>query len=150
MKTNNSDENKGSFVRWQSRTIEELGKAANLILTLSLATIGFTVVKLLGQFLFLSCVSKTLIILGSFVLLATALLILILMRNRINSMRITTQIARKREKNDTSNIENLRKDVRLFDKLTWILFNISVWLFIVGQCLTVIGFLIEVFKRQEL
>lgn len=72
MTTDNSNNNKsGSFVRWQGRSIEELGKSINLLLTLSLAMIGFTIAKLLGEFIFLSCSAKTLILLGNSVLLVT-------------------------------------------------------------------------------
>lgn len=149
MTTDNSNNNKsGSFVRWQGRSIEELGKSINLLLTLSLAMIGFTIAKLLGEFIFLSCSAKTLILLGNSVLLVTVFLILILIRNRINSIRKTAQIARKREKNTTEGIEALRHTVRSIDKTTWALFNASIICFLVGQGLTIIGFVIEIFRRQ--
>ena len=149
MTTDNSNNKKsGSFIRWQGRSIEELGKAINLLLTLSLAMIGFTIAKLLGEFIFLSCSAKTLILLGNSILLVTVFLILLLIRNRINSIRKTAQIARKREKNSTDGIEVLRQTVRSLDKTTWTLFNCSVILFLVGQGLTVIGFVLEILKRQ--
>ncbi|MBS1589020.1 MAG: hypothetical protein JST52_05350 [Bacteroidetes bacterium] len=148
MTTEKSQNNNESFIRWQGRSIEELGKAINLLLTLTLATLGFTVAKLLGDFIFLSCSAKTLVVLGNLVLLATAFLILLTIRNRINSIRKTAQIARKREKNLTKNIEALRQIVRSLDKTTWTLFSCSVILFLIGQGLTVIGFVIEILNRQ--
>ena len=52
-----------SFIRWQGRNIEELGKAITLLLSLCLATIGFVISKLLDQgFQFQNCTIKSIII----------------------------------------------------------------------------------------
>ena len=144
----NTHQENESFIRWQGRSIEELGKAINLLLTLSLATIGFVVAKLLEDFYFLSCFTKYLIIIGSFVLLITTILLLILIRNRLVSIRKTAQIARKREKGLTDNLQKMRDVVRSLDKSTWTLFNSSVLCFIIGQTSVVIGFIIEILNRK--
>ena len=75
-------ENNDSFIRWQGRTIEELGKAINLLLSLCLVTIGFIFSKLIDKdFQFHYCNSKLLVITGSFILLLSTVINLILIYN---------------------------------------------------------------------
>ena len=94
---NGNMENKNeSFTRWQGYTIQELGKATNLLLSLCLATIGFVLSMLLNEnFKFNNCCCKTLLILGTIILLLCTLTLLALMYNRLFSFRNTTQIARE-------------------------------------------------------
>ena len=137
-----------SFVRWQGRTIEELGKAINLLLGLCLATMGFVISKLLDKdFQFNSCSIKTTVIIGTSIILVSTILLLILIYNRLLAFRSTTQIARKREKNDTANITDLRQEVKRKDKYTWTLFSLSIGSFILGELFIIIGFIIEVSNR---
>jgi membrane-bound ClpP family serine protease len=107
--------NETSFTRWQGRSIEQLGNAISLLLGLSLATIGFIVSKLLDKELHLSnSYSKSVVIIGSFFLLITAILLLIVVYNRLFLFKKTTQIARKRQKNETTNIDTMRSEVKAF------------------------------------
>lgn len=152
MNQNNDDKDlsvkKESFVRWQGRTIEELGKAINLILSLCLATIGFVIAKLLDKDLeFQNCSSKTVVIIGTIIILSSTTILLILIYNRLLSFRSTAQIARKREKNDRTNINELRQQVNRKDKYTWSLFGLSVSSFLLGELFIIIGFIIEVSNR---
>lgn len=138
----------GSFIRWQSRSIEELGKAVNLLLTLCLATIGFVLAKLLDKdFKFQNCSSNTIVIIGVFILLISTILLLVLMYNRLQAFKKTTEIARKREKNERNDIDTLRLEVKKKDKCTWMLFHYSINTFIVGEAIIIIGFITEVAKR---
>lgn len=139
---------KESFIRWQGRTIEELGKAINLLLGLCLATIGFVVSKLLDKdFHFINCNSRLIVFVGSIILLITVILLLFLIYNRLHAFKGTTQIARKRETNDRDNINSLRTQVNQKDKLTWTLFNLSIVAFSLGELLVILGFIIEISNR---
>ena len=141
-------ETKGSFIRWQGRTIEELGKTINLILSLCLATVGFVVAKLLDKkFEFHFCLSKTFIIVGTLFILASIILTLTLIYNRLIAFRTTTQIARKREKNNRAGIEDLRTEVKQKDKCTWKLFRLSIISFLLGELFIIIGFIIELVNK---
>ena len=137
-----------SFVRWQGRSLEQLGIAINLLLSLCLATIGFTISKLLDKdFIFLNHFTRKIILLGSFNILLTILLVLFLIYNRLHSFKKTTQIARKRETNNLSNIDILREKVKKADKLTWLFFNISLVSFALGEILVFVGFIFQIINR---
>ncbi len=137
-----------SFIRWQGRTIEELGKAINLLLSLCLATIGFIVSKLLDKdFLFLNCTGKSLVFIGTIILLIAAIILLFLIYNRLHAFRGTTKIARKRETNDRTNINTLRTEVNQRDKCTWTLFSFAIAAFSFGELFVIIGFIIEITKK---
>ena len=142
MEQNNKNE---SFIRWQGRTIEELGKAVNILLSLCIATIGFIVSKLLEKdFIFFNCMAKLFVIIGSVSLLIATVILLILMYNRLHAFRGTAQIARKREKNKREGIDSLREKVRKKDECTWTLFNLSISTFSLGELFVIIGFIIEI------
>lgn len=137
-----------SFIRWQGRTIEELGKAINLLLSLCLATIGFIVSKLLDKdFCFLNCTAKLLVSIGSIILLIATITLLVLIYNRLHAFKGTTQIARKREINDRSDIIALREKVNKRDKCTWTLFKLSIFTFSLGELFVIAGFIIEIVKK---
>lgn len=141
-------ENNDSFIRWQGRTIEELGKAINLLLSLCLVTIGFIFSKLIDKdFQFHNCNSKLLVIIGSFILLLSIVITLFLIYNRLFSFRLTTKIARLREKNDLSNINIIREEVKKRDKWTWALFSFCISTFLLGEAIVIFGFIIEILKR---
>lgn len=138
---------KESFIRWQGRTIEGLGNAITLLLSLCLATIGFVISKLLDKdFQFQNC-AKNLIIIGAFIVLLSILLILILICNRLAAFRLTAQIARKREKQITTDLSSLRQKVKRKDKFTWILFKLVIFTFSMGEVFIIIGFIIEIMTR---
>ncbi len=140
----NSTDNK-SFVRWQGRTIEEFGKIINLLLTLSLATIGFVISKMLDKdFSFRNSSAKFIVCLGTLIALTTVVTLLVLIYNRFKAFKITTQIARSREKNKRDDIVSLRSKATRIDKQTWLLFKVSISFFLLSELLTVLGFTIEV------
>lgn len=135
-----------SFVRWQGRSLEEFGKAINLLLSLSLATSGFVIVKLLDTEF--RCNLNTLQVISLFSgLVLTLITIFVLLRltyNRLLSFKKTTKIARKREKGERDDIEALRKEVKSMDVLTWKLFTCSIILFFVSLLFIISGFVVFV------
>ena len=139
-----SDKNE-SFIRWQGRSLEQLGKTINLILGLSLATMGFTIAKILDKgFQFVSCSSKIAILTGCFIILVTITILLWVTLNRLKSFKTTAQIARKREKNINDNIDDQRREVKLHDANTWFFFKLAIILFFFGELIIITGFIIEI------
>lgn len=136
--------NNESFIRWQGRSLEELGKAINLLLSLSLATSGFLIVKLLdSDFKCELNTLQTILLIGGLVLTSiTILVLLFLIYNRLLSFRRTTQIARKREKGERDEIEALRKEVKEIDSHTWKLFKWSIIFFFISLLFTISGFVV--------
>lgn len=148
MKSEEKNSNNNSFVRWQGRSLEELGKTINLLLTISLATIGFVLNIILNKdFYFQNCYSKMAITLGTFVVLTSIILLLVISKNRLLSFKLTTSIARKREKKKMDGIEKLRERVSKKDENIWSLFNTSVWFFGIGEGSLIIGFLIQILYK---
>jgi hypothetical protein len=145
---NESKRTNDSFIRWQERSINELGKVINLLLSICLITIGFIVTKLLEQTFFAyNCYSKCLIIGGCLMLLLTIVLLLIIILNRLTSIRNTAHIARAREKNIIdNNIKKLRKEVKCKDQITWRLFISSIIIFSFGELSAIAGFAIQILK----
>jgi hypothetical protein len=134
-----------SFIRWQGRAIEELGKTIHFLLALALTTIGFIASVLLDEkFTFKNACAKQCLAFGSIFLLACTVVLLLLILNRLSGIRQTTKIARKRETEERDDIETLRSKVKAKDKLTWILFKISVFIFMAGEILIIIAFLNQV------
>lgn len=142
--------NNNSFIRWQGRSIEELGKAINLLLGLSLTTAGFVISKLLDpQFQNAINICQTkLLILGISISLVTILLLLFLMYNRLLSFRKTTEIARKREKGILGNLGFLRGQVKSIDKCTWKLLVASIISFISSELTIILGFILIFYSRN--
>jgi len=137
-----------SFIRWQGRTIDALGNAITLILSLCLATIGFVISKLLDKdFEFQHCSTKTILFVGISIIFISIIIILILIYNRLLAFRLTSRISRKREKEQLSEIDNLRNVVSKKDSLTWTLFKASILTFFIGEILIIIGFIIEVANK---
>lgn len=141
---NNSNSSNASFVRWQGRSLEELGRAINLLLSLSLAISGFVIVKLLdSDFKCELNTLQTILLLGGLVFtLITIVILLLLIYNRLLSFRKTTQIARKREKGKRDEIEALRKEVKQIEIRTWKLFKWSIIVFFVSLLFTISGFVV--------
>ncbi|GGH18134.1 hypothetical protein FAZ19_11910 [Sphingobacterium alkalisoli] len=147
-KENDMTNKNQSFIRWQGRAIEELGKTVNLLLALCLATIGFVVSKFLEKdFSFNSCIGKVFILIGSLALLFDTIILLLVMLNRLNSFKSTAQIARQRETENRTNIKSLRNEVTQKDKCTWILFKYSIVIFVLGELFIILGLFIEIFVR---
>ena len=137
-----------SFIRWQGRAIEEFGKTINLILAISLATIGFVINKLLESgFSFENCFAKVFIFIGTITILIAIVIILFLIRMRLLNFRDTAKISRKREKNRIDNIEDLRKKSKKTGFCVWNLLNVSIWLFGIGEGFTIVGFLIHLSSK---
>lgn len=134
-----TDQNKEAFIRWQGRSLEYLSYAINLILGLSIATIGFEM-SLLNDVNFmlegwLRCfftISLASLVVASGFGIACVL-------NRVKDYRDTTAIARKKSKEEYDDeLEELREIVGVIGSRTRKLFNLQAWLFSVGIFLLVL------------
>jgi hypothetical protein len=126
-----------SYVRWQGRTIEQMGYAVNTLLIMTMASVGFCITQLLKPDI--ACCASCYIKRGVFVLLICIFLIVLLILNRLIDFRETAQIARKREKADFNGIAGKRLCVKQMGKITWYLLYAVVFLFTVGHVFIAIG-----------
>jgi hypothetical protein len=115
---------KERFIRWQNRTIEQMGYAVNLILGLAVATLGFSHNLLssspeftpidFAKFCFTSSLfsTVTLIILGIWCVIT-----------RLEDFRITKDVARAEERASPTGQNGPRSKMNNLGKRTWILFR---------------------------
>lgn len=147
----NDDDPKGSFVRWQSITINQLTYAINLILGLCVASLGFEVTLLLNAKIdidacshkieFLSLVTflsgATLSILALFVSIALGIWAVI---NRLRDFRATEMAARLREKGrPDSEILPYQGLYKCLGNSTWRLFWFQIGTFGTGIMFAVVS-----------
>lgn len=136
------DDPKGSFIRWQSVTIGQLTYAINLILGLSVATLGFQITLLLSDKFVLMSWQKCTFFISLLLLAASIILGIWAVINRLLDFRATTKAAQKREKKAPENeIEPYRAIYQRLGKKTWLLFWWQVGTFGTGVVFTVLSVL---------
>ena len=143
--SNNTQEYRERFKRWQMKTLEERGKFISLLLTLSLATIAFVVNQLLKtDFAFKCWNSKYLLIVGLPIIFICVCLCLWLSMNRLKDLRQTTAILKARKDNESQeNIKILKDENDKIGKNTISIMNLMVATFIIGEILSIAAFVIE-------
>ena len=132
-----SEQTKKSFLRWQGRTIEQLGFVNNLLIGLATAILAFN-----ARLVF----DNTIIIVSEKCWLISSLICVFLSMilgcycalNRLWSFRITMRIAKQRETGKRESIEKNRCLVSNLDKVTWWMIILQATLFAVGGLLLVI------------
>jgi uncharacterized membrane protein YcjF (UPF0283 family) len=124
---------KSPFIRWQGRTLVQMGYTINTLLIITTATIGFTVSYLLTELKTKDFHYYT-ILAGVGVLFFCAITTLWLIINRLKDFRHTTKKA---------NREPTEVDTVKLGERTWCLFYSSVVLFVIGEIAIVIGFAIK-------
>jgi hypothetical protein len=135
-----AEDKRDSFIRWQSTTIEQLTYAVNLILSFSVATLGFQVTILLDEKFKPSHWQKPVFSVSLVILLISVGLGIWCVINRLRDFRATTRVARMREggKSDAE----MAADRALSDslgKITWKLFWWQIGTFGVGVLFLVAG-----------
>jgi hypothetical protein len=124
-----------SFIRWQATTIAQLTYTTNLVLTFSVALLGFQVSLIVGNsFRPLSWEKYTF---GASVLVAFFAIVLgmWLAVNRLCSFRQTSAAARERERGKTDVARKHRENYGTLDARTWPLFWGQLATFTVGVAL---------------
>lgn len=137
-----------SFIRWQGRTIEQMGFTINVLLILSTGAMGFIISILLHLDKCRSPVEFIILFNGAFLFAFSILFGCICSINRLSSFRITAQIARSREKHkDVLIRRSNRKVVKKKDRSTWCLFKCQYWFFFSGAVISGIGIALKLFFK---
>ena len=140
-----SNDEKQSFIRWQGRTIEQLGFVNNLLIFLATGMLAFQS-QLAIREISLTILDKYTIILSTLFIFISLILGCYLALNRLRSFRLTARVARKRETKKREGIEYLRKKVKTLDKRTWWLLHMQNVSFGLGALLLVIFAIIHFIK----
>jgi hypothetical protein len=131
-----------SFTRWQGRSIEQLGGVINLLLGLSIAIMGYLINFVSAPNTTLECWDKFFFILSLIFSFSSIAFGITTNLNRLCDFRITTKIARRREKNVSSiELQDDRKTSKRLGKRTWCLFYILITTFSLSIIMTTILFL---------
>lgn len=132
--------NRESSIRWQGRTIEQLGYALNLLLGLGVAALGFEVSLILNKNFHHTGWQNCILSISLLALVLSVAVGLWCVLNRLHDFRATAETARKRE-NGASDIElqPLRTLTRTLGKRTWVLFKLQLWTFGLGVLLLVVA-----------
>ena len=128
MKTT-SEDRKGSFVRWQGITLQQFSFVNNLLIGLSTGILALQLNIAFNNETILNTGAKWLFsfsIVLIFISLAfgcwTAL-------NRLLDFRTTTQVTRKKGKNEQEGIENLREEAKSLGRRSWLLLKLQIVFF---------------------
>jgi hypothetical protein len=135
-----------SFIRWQNIRITQLGFANNLIITLSVASLGY-LMNFINIPNILNFFQKLLFWISSTLLIFSCFFGLLLVVNRLEDFKITAQIAKKRETEENINISILREKTEKLGKKTWNLFITQVSTFFVGFLFLTIIISISIFNK---
>lgn len=137
MTENNKDE---KFIRWQGITITQLSYSINLILTFSVAALGFGVSLLLSEeFNPTSCQAYAYFS-SLFLLLASGAFGIWCTINRLRDFRATAKICSlKRKDENNSELPDLRELTKKLGKKTWGIFWWQIGSFSVGILILVLS-----------
>ncbi len=125
------NEKNASYTRWQNIRITQLGFANNLIIGLSVGSLGY-LMNFINNTNSFNTFQKILIWIDCPLLLISCLVGLLLIINRLEDFKITAQIVRKREFEENMNIEILRSLTKELGEKTWNLFIWQVSTFFAG------------------
>jgi hypothetical protein len=125
-----------AFVRWQGRTVDQLGSVSNLILGLSTAAIGLLATALVdgrvpavgwSRWAFLFALLCELVATVSGVALAW---------NRLLDFRATMNSAKARLRQETDQLPGLREETQVLGEATWRMLKVQTASFIAGVLAT--------------
>lgn len=133
-----SNEGNESFVRWQGRTIEQLGFVNNLLVGLATGMLAFQTKVAFDDKVSFTGVERWLAILSIILVFLSLAFGCYVAWNRLRSFRATMQTARQRETNQRQGIEELRTLSTALDKRTWWLLPLQTALFALGGLLLLV------------
>jgi hypothetical protein len=116
------------FQRWQKTAMDQLGYALNLILTLTVATLGYWFVLLKDKDFIPSHSAKCLMSLSLSALSVSAICGLLCVVNRLRDSRGTAKRTRSESSSETPTKEHLDE----LGRTTWVLFYFQLSAFAVG------------------
>lgn len=126
------EQNNTSFVRWQDKSIGQLGFINNLLITLASGFLILETQYFIGEKT-IQPIAILLIALSAVFVFASLVAGGILAINRLLSFRHTAQVARKRETRQREGIKDLRDWTNELDTRTWKLLWWQVGLFSVAS-----------------
>jgi len=136
-----------SFIRWQAVLREQLTFASNLLLTFSVATLGYCL-SLLQKDSELSVSAQRLEFLAAISQASSLVLGTILVVNRLRDFRLATKIARRREEGATdAQLAEDRTKAKKLGGRTWCLLWLQAGTFAIGAVLVAAGVLMTVAAR---
>lgn len=115
-----SDEENKSFIRWQGRTIEQLGFVNNLLIGLATGLFAFSV-QLAFDTATLTTAAKIGMIVSIVLAFGSIVLGCLTAWNRLSSFRTTARVARDRQREGDNDVEQLRESSSKRDEKTWCL-----------------------------
>jgi len=139
------DQNKDSFVRWQTATRDHFSSVANLVLALATGLLAFQSTLLLEHKLS-SCCAFGFAIASQCFLSASVAFALWCSINRLRDFRLTTQIARRRQRGETG-LQESRDESKSLGNFTWGLFWFQVALFGLGAGCSALAVVIQVWPK---
>jgi hypothetical protein len=135
---------KERFIRWQTRTIEQLGYAVNLILGLAVATLGFSLNLLSSSTKFAPIdFAKFCFTYSLFITVTSIILGIWCVITRLEDFRIKKDVARAEEKESPPELTDLRGKMNNLGKRTWILFRWQLRTFGLAVSLLSLSFLVH-------
>ena len=138
--TEEKENNNGKFIRWQSIAITQLSYSINLILTFSVAAIGFAVSLLLNDSFEPSDCQKHFFILSLFLLLLSGALGIWCTINRLRDFRATARITNlKGKEGNVSELTGLRALTKKLGEKTWGIFWWQIGSFSAGILILVLS-----------
>ena len=146
-----------SFARWQKIALDQLGYVVNLILVLSVASLGFAFSSLRDGSCMLGGRTACLFVLSLLVLAASVVVGIVCTILRLVDFRETKNIARKREqffsdgkrKPEVNHLLSYRRQlVKCLDKWVWRTFYGQIGTFLVGEIL--LGVVLLILYRGRL
>jgi len=116
-----------SFIRWQATTITQFGYTLNLVLTLSVASLGFAATLLTNDNFSPVGVCKFMYLCSLICLVSSIMLGIWCSINRLTDFRLTAKITRLRNKADhVEDVKKLRIKTVQLGKKTWELFYFQI------------------------
>ena len=134
------DRNRDAFVRWQGITISQMSYAINLVLGLAVAALGFLVNLLVNADFVPVAGQGVMLAVALCLLVASVVLGIICVVNRLRDFRVTARIARGRQKESPAEeLAPLREHSRRLGRRTWGLFWWQIGTFGGGVVLATVG-----------
>jgi hypothetical protein len=124
---------KASFVRWQERTMEQLGYVVNLLMGLGIAGLGYQVNFLLNMEFTLADTEKIWVAIATLLLSASFLAGIVCTICRLRDCRLTAKISRMNQRAFARNVlRKLRAAAKAAGRCTWGLFWLQCGTFFIG------------------
>jgi uncharacterized membrane protein YhaH (DUF805 family) len=133
---------KDRFSRWQTKTNTQFGYLNNLLLVLSVGTLGFVINQLTQEtFIIENCWAKVFFGLGVIFLLISVITGTYLGYNRLIDFRKTAKLILSRIEKNEDELAILKQQTEYLGKASWVMLRIQFFSFILAEFLIGFSFL---------